>query len=64
VRPTPGISGQVFQTIRKINVIMISQGPSERNLSFVIADADVPEAVRLLHRRFFARPDKKVFATV
>jgi len=32
---------------------MISQGASERNLSFVIEEADLPRAVRLLHEAFF-----------
>jgi aspartate kinase len=53
VRPTPGISGRVFTAIRSVNVIMISQGASERNLSFVIEAADLPRAVRLLHKAFF-----------
>ncbi len=53
VRPTPGISGRVFTAIRSVNVIMISQGASERNLSFVIEEADLRRAVRLLHEAFF-----------
>jgi aspartate kinase len=53
VRPTPGISGRVFTAIRGVNVIMISQGASERNLSFVIEESDLPRAVRLLHEAFF-----------
>jgi len=53
VRPTPGISGRVFTAIRAVNVIMISQGASERNLSFVIKETDLPRAVRLLHEAFF-----------
>jgi aspartate kinase len=53
VRPTPGISGRVFTAIRSVNVIMISQGASERNLSFVIDETDLPRAVRLLHEAFF-----------
>jgi aspartate kinase len=53
LRATPGIAGRVFTAIRPINVIMISQGASERNLSFVIEERDLPAAVRLLHREFF-----------
>ena len=50
-----GIAASVFQTTAAagINVHMISQGASEINVGFVIEDADVPEAVRQLHRRFF-----------
>jgi hypothetical protein len=32
---------------------MISQGASEINISFVVEDSDVGEAVRRLHRCFF-----------
>jgi aspartate kinase len=53
VRPTSGISGKVFTAIRAVNVIMISQGASERNLSFVIEESDLPRAVGLLHKAFF-----------
>ena len=40
---------------------MISQGASEINLTFVIDEADVPEAVRRLHAKFFAEVDPEVF---
>jgi aspartokinase len=35
-----------------INVIAISQGSSERNISLVVTEADAPEAVRAIHRAF------------
>jgi aspartate kinase len=41
---------------------MISQGASEINITFVIDEGDVPEAVRRLHGVFFADPDPEVFA--
>lgn len=40
---------------------MISQGASEINLTFVIDESDVPEAVRRLHARFFTQLDPAVF---
>jgi len=61
IRETPGVAAQVFNAIRDINVQMISQGASEINLTFVIDEADVPEAVRRLHARFFADVDPEVF---
>jgi len=61
LRDTPGVAAQVFAAIRDINVRMISQGASEINLTFVIDEADVPEAVRRLHSRFFAEVDPEVF---
>jgi aspartate kinase len=50
-----GIAASVFSTIAKagVNIRMISQGASELNISFVIRESDVPQAVRHLHARFF-----------
>ena len=48
-----GLAARVFQALRDINVVMISFGASEVNLSFVIAQDDAEKAVRLLHREFF-----------
>jgi len=42
-------------------VRMISQGASEINMSFMIDEKDVEEAVSSLHRVFFADPDPAVF---
>jgi aspartate kinase len=48
-----GLAGTIFQTLRDVNVVMISFGASDVNLSFVVADQDAETAVRLLHREFF-----------
>jgi aspartate kinase len=61
IRGQSGISGQVFSAISHVNVRMISQGASEINMSFMIDEADVDEAVRSLHKRFFAAPDANIF---
>ena len=61
LRDTPGVAAQIFDAIRDINVRMISQGASEINLTFVIDEADVPEAVRRLHAKFFTDVDPEVF---
>ncbi|MDR3748335.1 MAG: lysine-sensitive aspartokinase 3 [Acidobacteriota bacterium] len=61
IRETAGVAAQVFDAIRDINVQMISQGASEINLTFVINEADVPQAVRRLHAKFFADVDPEVF---
>jgi aspartate kinase len=61
LRDTPGVAAQIFQAISDINVRMISQGASEINLTFVIDEADVPEAVRRLHAKFFTDVDPEVF---
>ncbi|HZR55708.1 MAG TPA: lysine-sensitive aspartokinase 3 [Terriglobales bacterium] len=55
IHGVPGIAASVFNTIAKagVNIRMISQGASELNISFVIKESDVPQAVRHLHARFF-----------
>jgi len=55
IKFTPGIAARVFRTIEDVNVLMISQGASRRNVSFVIEERDVDEVVRRLHREFFER---------
>jgi aspartate kinase len=64
IRGHNGIAGQVFSAISHVNVRMISQGASEINMSFMIDEEDVEEAVRSLHRVFFANPDETVFDVV
>ncbi|MHB1960558.1 MAG: ACT domain-containing protein, partial [Acidobacteriaceae bacterium] len=44
-----------------VNVRMISQGASEINMSFMIEEDDVEEAVRSLHKHFFQDPDPEIF---
>ena len=61
IRGQSGIAGQVFGAISHINVRMISQGASEINMSFMINEEDVEEAIRSLHNTFFASPDPAVF---
>lgn len=61
IRGHNGIAGQVFTAVSHVNVRMISQGASEINMSFMIDEEDVEEAVRSLHARFFASPDETVF---
>ena len=62
IRDTAGVAAKVFSALGDINVRMISQGASEINITFVIDEDDIPEAVRRLHNVFFADPDPEVFA--
>ncbi|RLG24039.1 aspartate kinase [Methanosarcinales archaeon] len=50
----PGVSGRIFSAIgmAQINVIMISQGSSQHNISFVVSIDDAYDVVRILHREF------------
>jgi len=51
---TPGVAGKVFDAlgINKVNVIMISQGSSQHNISFVVKEGDATKAVQVLHKVF------------
>jgi len=53
MRETAGIGARFFDTLRTINVTMVSVGASEVNLSVVIAERDLEEALRRIHRTFF-----------
>jgi len=55
-RERSGIAGQVFAALSDINIIMISGGASDINLSFVVAESDADRALKQLHSRFFSRP--------
>jgi aspartate kinase len=54
MRGTPGIAATVFGALGSagINVIAISQGSSERNISFVVGENDATAAVQAIHRAF------------
>ena len=61
IRGQNGIAAQVFAAISHVNVRMISQGASEINMSFMIEEDDVEEAVRSLHTHFFQNLDPEIF---
>src|SRR5262245_13160883 len=48
-----GLAGRIFRALADVNVVMISFGASDVNISFVVAEKDAERAVRLLHRDFF-----------
>ncbi|MBD3388519.1 MAG: aspartate kinase [Candidatus Altiarchaeales archaeon] len=54
MRGTKGIASKVFATVAEadVNVMMIAQGSSEVNISFVIESDDVEKAVKSLHGEF------------
>jgi aspartate kinase len=52
----PGLAARIFEALREVNVVMISFGASDVNLSFAVAEADAERAVRLLHAAFFEAP--------
>ena len=56
IRRRPEIAGQAFRAISDIEVRMICQGASERNISFLVDESRAVEAVQRLHRSFFSIP--------
>jgi aspartate kinase len=54
MRGTPGVAGNVFQTLgnNRINIVAIAQGSSELNISCVISMSDLERAVPALHEAF------------
>lgn len=61
IRWQPGVAHRVFRALDPVNVRMISQGASRRNLGLVVAQTDLREAVERLHREFFTDVDPEVF---
>ena len=49
----PGLAGRIFQALRDVNLVMISFGASDVNVSFVVAEGGAEKAVRLLHAGLF-----------
>jgi aspartate kinase len=54
MRSIPGVAARTFGVIGEtsVNVLMIAQGSSELNLSLVVEEKDVAEAVRSIHDAF------------
>jgi aspartate kinase len=53
VRRQPEIASQVFRALSDVDLRMICQGASERNISFLVDEARAEDLVRRLHRLFF-----------
>ena len=51
---TPGVAARIFKAMGEsgINVMMISQGSNENNISFVIDQKDAEKAVQEIHEEF------------
>ncbi|MDP6612651.1 MAG: aspartate kinase [Candidatus Hydrothermarchaeota archaeon] len=56
MRGTKGVAARVFTAVAKagVNVLMIAQGSSEVNISFVVLRNDVKKAAKALHDEFIA----------
>jgi len=54
MKGTPGVAARIFGAVahKKINVRIVAQGSSEYNVSFVVSEAEGPEAVKAIHDEF------------
>lgn len=53
-RGESGIGNRIFKALANVNVIMISGGASDINISLVVDNQDVDKAIKQLHAEFFA----------
>lgn len=49
----PGLAARIFSALGEVNVLMISQGAKDNNVSFVVDDRDLPAALRRVHTALF-----------
>jgi aspartate kinase len=64
VRRRPEIASQVFRAVGDLDMRMICQGASERNISFLVEESRAVEAVQRLHQAFFSRPEPLLLQTM
>jgi aspartate kinase len=53
LRSDATLFGRAVTSLEKIPLRLVSQAASRRNITFVLRDADVPEAMHRLHDQFF-----------
>lgn len=64
LRSIPGIPARIFNSVKTINVLMISQGASHINVTFIVEEDKMKDSVCRLHEEFFAQPDPDLFEEV
>jgi len=57
IKYTSGIAAKCFKALHDINVIMVSMGASEVNLSIIVGQNEMEEAVLRLHYEFFEKEE-------
>jgi aspartate kinase len=53
LRTTSGLASKIFSTIKDVNISLISHGASSVNLTFVVKEDEVANAIKKLHDEFF-----------
>ncbi len=54
LQSNPRLIGQVLQSVGDVQIRLVSQAASRRNVTFVICEAELPHALSRLHEKFFA----------
>lgn len=49
-----GVTGELFNTLERINMRLICHGASKHNLCFLVQDVDAPAVVKQLHQKLFS----------
>ena len=57
IRRHPDVASRVFAAVSDMDVRVVSQGASDRTISFLVEEANVEESVQRLHGIFFPRPE-------
>ena len=55
LRMDPTLFARAVTSLERIPLRLVSQAASRRNITFVLRDSDVPQAMRRLHEQFFER---------
>jgi len=53
LRSTSGVGARIFRALGDINVLLVSQGASETNVTFVVEEETLGAAMNRLHDEFF-----------
>ncbi|NWG13032.1 MAG: lysine-sensitive aspartokinase 3 [Acidobacteria bacterium] len=61
LRGTPGVLHLLMEAVKDINILMVSQGASAINVTFVIDEDQTARCVRNLHDVFFQKLDPRIF---
>jgi aspartate kinase len=63
LRDARGVAAKIFTAVRDINVMLISQGASSINLTFVVDESHAERAVCRLHEAFFEQNTRELYQT-
>jgi len=53
IRDTAGVAARFFGVLNGINILMVSIGASEVNISIIVKEKDIENSLKLLHKEFF-----------